>query len=402
MINDNLTLIVVTDDAKESWTKNFRYYDHSPRHDCQIDFIRASEVTEKAAELEQGTRIQISSRATVAELIAKARKCIAGYDRDYKVIEVRPDGAFGFKYKYHLSFPALSSEELERSFRLSDVGVKDGDLVLLSREWEPPEPPVLTLKGVSSFMNFQEMVWGSESAKDPMLLSVLLYTEEDFELARYVREHFDELHQMSGPRVLTYVVERPPYRSSYKEQLFNILYGVTRLKFFQRKPDPSVFDASAFWKERLNTTTFQAWSLLGWTQSKPYDKTAAYEIARKLGVYPDQMPCLAIFDKTEQEEKIVIPIGDDLTAFFRSTYSNLQRAIDLGPGRDIWDTEKLNKERQELFNKIRDTMTFVREENEEPYIVYNFYGQTVFINQPSGLVQLQDFQNAKQEDNQHA
>ncbi len=107
-----------------------------------------------------------------------------------------------------------------------------------------------------------------------VLYATLLYTDEDTLLAKYVRENFDELHKMSGENLKIFVVESPPKDSAYA--------------------------APHYWKSRLEQTKYLAWSLLGWVRSKPYDKTAAYEIARSLGIYPDELPCLAVFDNSDQ------------------------------------------------------------------------------------------------------
>ena len=213
------------------------------------------------------------------------------------------------------------------------------------------------------------MVWNNQDPDDPMLLATLLYTDADVELAKYVREHFDELHQMSGPRVILYVFEHPPRDSTYAAPLF--------------------------WKAQLDTAIYNAWAILGWTRSKPYDKTASYEIARSFGIFPDQLPCLSVFDRTDQEDKIVFPVSGDLTTFFRKTFSNIQHALYLGPGYEISTKILRNRERRKLFNKIRESLSLVQMDMEGKQIIYNFYGQTVFINHPSGSVQLQDFQNIR-------
>ncbi len=363
-----ISLILINKEEKNTWSEEFTYDSHSPRHDKSVSFISASQVDEKAGHLDVSRRIEIGSRATVAEVIASARACYPGYDQDFKVVEKKADGEYGYPVKYYLYYPALSDRRLDASASLSDLGIGDGDLVVISQEM-PPRRPVMTMAGVSSFKNFQQMVWGNETPFDPMLLATLLYTDLDMDLARYVREHFDELHQMSGPRVITYVVEQPAKDRSLA--------------------------AISFWKAQLDATLYRAWALVGWTQSKPYDKTTAYEIAGSLGIYPNQLPCLAVFDRTDQEEKILFPVSGDYTAFFRNTFSNLQSALDLGPGPDIVDEVKLNQERHKLFERIRKSLRKVQADAKDQGIVYNFYGQTVFINHPSGLVQLRDFQNTK-------
>jgi hypothetical protein len=370
MHTNAISLIIINKEEKNTWSEEFTYDSHSPRYGHSISFIKASQVAEKSNKLDTGKQIQVSSTATVSEVIATARACYPGYDKDFKVVERRPDGEYGYPLKYYLYYPALSDRRLEDSAKISDLGIVDGDLVLISQE-RPPRRSVLMMTGVSSFKNFQQMVWGNETPYDPMLLATLLYTDSDIDLARYVREHFDEIHQMSGPRVITYVVERPPKDRSLAAPLF--------------------------WKAQLDIAVHHVWALLGWTQSKPYDKTAAYEIAHSLGIYPNQLPCLAVFDRTDQAEKIIFPVSGDYTAFFRSTFSNIQRALNLGPGPDIWDEEKLNRERLKLFEKIRESLSLIQVDAKGQSTTYHFHDRTVLINHPTGPLQLQDFQNTKQD-----
>lgn len=368
MSTDTITLFVITEDEQNSWLKKLTYSGFSPRHDNPVDLIRANRVAEKSRELDLVTRIRVNSEATVSDVIAEARHSIMGYEEDFKVAKIKEGLPYGYPIEYRLYHSAFAGE-LESSMRISELGLSNNDLVIIRksvRDREGVHAP-MTLSGVSSFKRFQDTVWGSEDPSDPMLLAALLYTDEDIDLAKYVREHFDELHRMSGPRVIAYVVEHPP--------------------------KDSALGAPLFWKSLLDESVYRAWSLLGWTQSRPYNKTSAYEIARSLGIYPDQLPCLAVFDRTGQAEKIVFPVSGDFTIFFRRTFSNMQHALYLGPGRDIWDKEERDRERLKLFEKIRESLNVVQTDTEDQRTVCNFYGQTVFINRPTGLVRLQDFQN---------
>jgi nucleoside phosphorylase len=352
MAGDLLTLIVMNKQEKDLWCKDLTYESYSPRHDSSISFIKGTRVAATAPGLNVGTRIRVSGTASVSDVIALARACFKGYELDFEVTQRRADGEYGHSLRYALYYPALSGQRLEESATLSDYGIVDGDLLLVSQE-TGPRLPTLTMTGVQSFSSFQQMVWGTETPYDPMLLAALLYTESDIQLARYVREHFDEIHQMSGPRVITYVVERPPQDRSAS--------------------------APQFWKSRLDVAAYHAWSLLGWTNSKPYDKSAAYEIATSLGIYPDQLPCLAVFAKAGQREKVVIPVSGDYTAFFRTAFSNIQRALGLGPGPDIWDEEALDEERLGVFEKLRQSLSPMPAD-EQGRNRAQLFDQTVFVN----------------------
>jgi hypothetical protein len=166
--------------------------------------------------------------------------------------------------------------------------------------------------------------------------------------------------------------------------------------------------AQSYWKAKVKETTYLVWSLLGLTRTKPYDKSAAYPIARSLGIYPDQIPCLALFDKSEQDEKIIFPIHGDLTAFFRTAFSTILRASENSTSESSSEIHRYSRfglssrdevawelhEQAHMFERIRKTVTLIKSQENADRAEYNFYGQTVFINRPTGSVNLQDFQKS--------
>jgi hypothetical protein len=188
---------------------------------------------------------------------------------------------------------------------------------------------------------------------------------------------------MSGSNLKIFIIESPPKDSTSTEQ--------------------------TYWKNRLEQTTYTVWSLLGLVRSKPYDKAATYDIARSLGIFPDQIPCLVVFDTTDQINKIVFPVTGDLTAFFRNTISNIQRAlsdinfhalkeqIERDRTHLSWqEIEKLKiKAQQEMFSKLRKSVEQMQFDKGADTVTYNFFGQTVFINHPEGDIRLEDFHNQK-------
>jgi hypothetical protein len=411
MPNSKISLILMNSEEKAEWLKNIAYKTYSPRHDDVIEFVKASQVSEYAKHWDMSNyrRIQVSETSTVSDVIAQARRYYSSYDEDFQETDVsmfnrfqrliiRPfyakrGSVYGYQISYHLCCPSLGSQQLNRSIKISELKLVDDDLIVIEKRIKGPMSAILT--GVTSFQEFQDMVWGNEYPypHDPMLLATLLYTDEDVYLAKYVRGHFDELHQMSGPRVITYVLERPQKKKL--SMLVDILEESfpTWSSYLRPKPKDNTFVAPLFWKDKLDVLTYHAWALLGWTLTKPLNRTAAYEIACKLGIYPDQLPCLAVFDRTGQAEKIVFPVSGDYTSFFRSTFSNIQRALNMGAGSNISNKTKLNRERLKLFNKLRESLSLTKIDTSEQHTTYDFYGQTVFVNHPTGSVQLSNFQN---------
>src|SRR5207302_9672945 len=72
----------------------------------------------------------------------------------------------------------------------------------------------------------------------------------------------------------------------------------------------------SYWKGLLETKIYGLWRLLGWTESVPYDRTAAYSIADSLGVSYDKLPCAAVVLPNSPGAQQVVPLSGDLTQSF--------------------------------------------------------------------------------------
>jgi hypothetical protein len=200
------------------------------------------------------------------------------------------------------------------------------------------------------------------SAHMPPLRGVLLYTDEDVEIATYTRKHFASLSEASGSNLQFYVVEQP---------------------------DENWREASRYWKGVLSEQLQREWATLGWLRSKPHTAVEAYKIARRIGVYPDQLPCLVLFDRLDNAEKVVFPLLSGSATFFRSLFSHLQRLIVPGQPADLlFDGVRQNFDA--IVATLRETADAVRSTDRTEY---RFDGQTVFINKPAGHVTLSNFQN---------
>jgi hypothetical protein len=341
----------------------------------------------------------------VIDVISEARKAIPEFQKDFWTPQdwlkkKFPD--YEFRVSYSLCYPAIGDGRLDDSSNISQFGITDFELVVvgLIRNQPPYDDGIrYSVASVKDFTNFQEMALSNGDPKEKdeywyrnelVLNAILLYTDEDILLAKYIRENFDELHKMSGENLRIFVVESPPKDSFYA--------------------------TPNYWKSRLEQKVYMAWSLLGWVRSKPYDETAAYDIARSLGIFPDELPCLVVFDKTDQINKVIFPIGNDLPTFFRSAISGIQRSMSSVNFNSLkkkleksgawcknasWEERKnrkheaLTKTQQDLFDKLRKSLKQIQRDENTERVVYNFFGQTVFINHPEGNIQFQGFQNEK-------
>ena len=195
------------------------------------------------------------------------------------------------------------------------------------------------------------------------IFGALLYTSEDTDLAVYVRKHFAMLNQASGKTMYIFLIEEPD-------------------------KDPAI--SLRYWKELLQEKFYVLWRSMGWLSSKPFDKSQAYEIGYRLGVYPDQLPCLVLFDSLERKDKVIFPIQDISTEFFRSLFSTLDKLLS-----DEFSSDETPYHR--LKENYEAILTYLRRSKAKSIvpdrIEYNFIGKTVFINNPQGDVNLSNFQN---------
>jgi hypothetical protein len=284
---------------------------------------------------------------------------------------------------YQLTCPSFSAQ-LEPDIPIDDQGIVADMVFVLVRcvraEYDRPEDDPFhnvcyCLSRTRSAQHFNQIVrtrldrrnrvntdWDYDS---PLFLAALLYTDEDAELAKYVRLNFAALDVMSGRECEVFVIERSP------EMRFS--------------------ETLDYWKELLAFKTYVLWGGLGWTHTKPYDKSSAYGIARQLNILPNQLPCIAFFEDITDNDKVIIPIQGEPSDFFRTLFGFLQEIYPASlENREYW---RPIQQRHLLGIKKRIIAHSSKVASDERTAIYNFNGHTVFVNQPSGHIQLSDFQN---------
>ncbi|WP_418960539.1 hypothetical protein [Streptomyces tritici] len=145
----------------------------------------------------------------------------------------------------------------------------------------------------------------ASSDERPGLWGALLYTDADAGLARYVREHFDELNALTGPDLRVFVVERP---ESWRT-------------------------AKRYWRDSLDPELYRTFAALRWLRWKPYERHRVYDLARELGVAVDQLPCLVLFHHVQDPQKAVFPLASTSPVYLRRLFSRVHAAVRPGaPG----------------------------------------------------------------------
>ena len=124
---------------------------------------------------------------------------------------------------------------------------------------------------------------------------ILLYTEEDLEVASYVRRYFDSLDKMSGHKCDVFIIE-----------------------------NPSAVGSHSFWRSILPNTFYIAWAMAGFTASRPYTKSDCYVIADSFGIAPCELPCAISLGKPGNIlVQGITPLKGSLTQVFRRLFSSL-------------------------------------------------------------------------------
>jgi hypothetical protein len=136
---------------------------------------------------------------------------------------------------------------------------------------------------------------------------------------------------------------------------------------------------AAQWRNRLSQERFTTWAALGWLNSGPYGNAQAYAIAGSLGVEPDQLPCLVLFDTPHRQEKLIIPVNEVSPRFFRNLFAGLNRTIEAAL---VKDNARMSAFAaiEEAFNTLIGSLDTPSQMVPSPTM--NFSGYTVFINRP--------------------
>lgn len=199
---------------------------------------------------------------------------------------------------------AATDERLPAGLTLDRAGLLDGDLLVLSVEhparasYEMGAP-----RNPDQLFRWLQLAENSAAPSGgPRLWGVLLYTDADVELATYVRTHFDDLNALSGPATRVFVVERRADRRQAKK----------------------------YWRRHLEPELYRVMSTMHWLRWTPYDPQGAYEVAARLGLDPQALPCLVFFRPPgdgEEHEKVVFRIEHTSTAYFRTLFGSVNRAL---------------------------------------------------------------------------
>ena len=205
---------------------------------------------------------------------------------------------------------------------------------------------------VASSKDFEDYVITDKNFTKSILTGVFLYTEQDIEIASYIRNNYNELDYLTGEWFNLYVLE---------------------------KPYPSLKSLRKHWKNILTAKLYDFSSIFRWMiGTRPFNKNESYKIADKLGVKSEYFPCLVLLPPLKQlssEDKLIIPIQEASKEYFRKLFSILKEIVDPSENINKYESVKIRFETmiqylEETSQKIHKTTT----------IEYEFKGINIFVN----------------------
>jgi hypothetical protein len=219
--------------------------------------------------------------------------------------------------KLHLHAPGLPyMDRRDYARTLAELGFASGDFLVLRWKSRPLGIAIgrpsaqATPRTLAEF--FESVVDDprvkADQACDGLtgVNSLVLYTEEDTDLALYVRQYYGALHIMSGFDLAFYFLEYiPPVQDIDRPSLH------------------------AFWSSVLPHKWYSAWRTIGLIRSKPFPPARVYQILHELGLDAAQLPCMVFFLDWRKiaEERIVLRITPPIPTFFRQVCSDVHMVI---------------------------------------------------------------------------
>lgn len=142
-----------------------------------------------------------------------------------------------------------------------------------------------------------------------IITAIFLYTEEDTELVKYIKQQYRALDKLTGDWCRIFVLEKPYFTiSSLRKFGLPILLA-------------ELYERCGLYRWFANTN--------------PFDKNESYEIADKLGILPINFPCLVVLPPSNRlfsDKKLIIPIKEEVSKeYFRGLFSTLKNIVDHSP-----------------------------------------------------------------------
>jgi len=136
-----------------------------------------------------------------------------------------------------------------------------------------------------------------------------LYSSEDAQVAEFMRAKGGWLHSLSGKDCLIAVLEQPTQWGEGWEK---------------------------YWKERLGSEYDQLSEQ--WKKLKPFDLDYCYELASKLDIKKNEIPCIVFLESALEEKVLCLPIIPEVgkyREYFEDVFTAVQFAVKSQKGERI-------------------------------------------------------------------
>lgn len=185
------------------------------------------------------------------------------------------------------------------------------------------------------------------------IFAVFLYTDEDFNLATYVRNHMIELHRMSGEQCIFFVIQKPTHKlvRAIQED-----FGNWVTEYFKEIWKEETIDAEdpryyRYLEERSMDLRDPKYA----EYFEPFDKTQAYVIGEYFKVKQSQFPCIVFFSDLTSNRRFIVELNKfvqlnngqnsdislEYTKFFRILFTVVQEAAEKARDKRLLEIKRL-------------------------------------------------------------
>ncbi|MGD1717421.1 hypothetical protein [Dapis sp. BLCC M172] len=133
-----------------------------------------------------------------------------------------------------------------------------------------------------------------------LVKGIFLYTDGDSEIVDYMMSNFEDFDKLTGEWCYIYVLEKK---------------GINWKLLIK------------YWKYLLLSELHEIFKPIKLFTKKPFNRNESYKIARDLGIPSDQLPCIVFLPPLTEisgQEKLIIPVKEASTKYFRKVFSNLE------------------------------------------------------------------------------
>ncbi|NET41535.1 MAG: hypothetical protein F6K15_06220 [Okeania sp. SIO2B3] len=146
---------------------------------------------------------------------------------------------------------------------------------------------------------------------------IFLYTDGDSKIVDYMMKNFEDFDELTGEWCYIYVLEKK---------------GINWKLLIK------------YWKYLLLSKLHEIFKPIKLFTKKPFDRNESYKIARDLGIPSDQLPCIVFLPPLTEisgEEKLIIPIKEVSTKYFRKIFSTLEDIVNQAKEQNKYEAIKV-------------------------------------------------------------